>query len=266
MKVSIIGLGWLGQQLAERFIEAGFQVKGTVRTQEKADSLSKLQVEISLYDFPNQAPNEVFDADAIVLTVPPEKMEDYLGMVWTLTEEIKLSPIKKVVFLSSVSVYPECNKEVDEQFHGQPDSPQGKLLVEAEKLVLSLRGKSVTVCRLGGLVGENRHPGKFLAGRKGLPNPNSPVNLIHGQDATDLIYKLLSENDGNEVYNICSSEHPNRKNFYVKAADLLGLERPEFQQGLHESWKLVSNKKVLDKVGGFEFRSVLPQTMMEGVL
>lgn len=263
MKVSIIGLGWLGLQLAERFSQAGFEVKGTVRSSDKANTLNHLQVDICLYEFPNQAPDTVFDADALILTIPPGKIEDYLGMVWTLTEEIKLSSIRKIVFLSSVSVYPECNQTVDESYSGQPDSPQGKTLLEAEKMLLGIRGKTVSICRLGGLVGQNRHPGKFLAGRKDLPNPNSPVNLIHGQDATELIYTLLTQENVSSIYNLCSAEHPTRKTFYVKAADLLGLERPEFQTEGKESWKLVSNQKILDQVDGFEFRSLLPELITE---
>jgi nucleoside-diphosphate-sugar epimerase len=259
MQVSIIGLGWLGLQVADLLIQRGHLVKGTVTTTEKALSLKQYYTETLAYKFPNPAPESIFDADAIVLAIPPGKTNDYLGMIWTLAEEIKLSRVKQVLFLSSVSVYPECNQLVDEMFVGIPDSSQGKILLEAEKILSSIRGKVVTICRLGGLVGKLRHPGRFLAGRKGLPNPKAPVNLIHGQDVADLLLALLHTENESTVYNICSSNHPTRITFYTEASLLLGLAIPEFQTEGTESWKLVSNQKILTLVGGFEFRPLLPE-------
>jgi nucleoside-diphosphate-sugar epimerase len=190
MKVSIIGLGWLGLQLAERFSQAGFEVKGTVRSTDKANTLNHLQVDISLYEFPNQAPDTVFEADALILTIPPGKIEDYLGMVWTLTEEIRLSPIRQVVFLSSVSVYPECNQNVDETFTGQPDSPQGKTLLEAEKILATKlckcikkidpvnESKSIGICTKTIINRKGYTRGKFSCKKK------TKINLMKMKNST----------------------------------------------------------------------------------
>ncbi|MFN9110901.1 MAG: NAD(P)-binding domain-containing protein, partial [Bacteroidota bacterium] len=49
MKITVIGCGWLGMPLAQRFVEAGMEVSGTVRTVDKLDQLSDLGIRPILY-------------------------------------------------------------------------------------------------------------------------------------------------------------------------------------------------------------------------
>jgi hypothetical protein len=46
-----------------------------------------------------------------------------------------------------------------------------------------------TVLRFGGLIGEDRNPFKFIAGRENMDNPDAPINLIHQADCIGIILK-----------------------------------------------------------------------------
>ena len=55
---------------------------------------------------------------------------------------------------------------------------------------------NTTVIRFGGLIGYDRMPGKFLTGKKDLPNGDAPVNLIHRDDCVQIIYQIIKNEKG----------------------------------------------------------------------
>jgi nucleoside-diphosphate-sugar epimerase len=86
-----------------------------------------------------------------------------------------------VLFISSTSVYNDVDAFVTEETIARPATESGKQLLETEQLLQSNINFKTTI-RFGGLIGEDRHPVKFLAGRENLENPNAPINLIHQED------------------------------------------------------------------------------------
>src|SRR5574343_621841 len=80
------------------------------------------------------------------------------------TSESKLVILKNAV--SSPSVYSDSFPivEITEETTPNPDTESGKQLVIAETLLQSNQNFKTTVIRFGGLLGEDRHPVKFLAG------------------------------------------------------------------------------------------------------
>jgi nucleoside-diphosphate-sugar epimerase len=87
-----------------------------------------------------------------------------------------------VLFISSTSVYNDVDAFVTEETIARPATESGKQLLETEQLLQSNINFKTTILRFGGLIGEDRHPVKFLAGRENLENPNAPINLIHQED------------------------------------------------------------------------------------
>jgi NAD dependent epimerase/dehydratase family enzyme len=72
------------------------------------------------------------------------------------------------------------------------------------------------VVRFGGLIGEDRHPVKFLSGRKNVEQPDSPVNLIHQNDCIGILLTLIEKEIYGEVFNAVAPSHPTRKTYYTK--------------------------------------------------
>ena len=145
--------------------------------------------------------------------------------------------LKRIIFISSTSVYAEQNVEVDEETLPQSDEPSGKLHIAVEQALMKLQ-VPLAILRCGGLIGPGRHPGRFFAGKYDIPNGMAPVNLIHLADVLGVIQMVIEEQlDG--VINVVAPDHPSRAAFYTQAARDGGYELPQFIQELR-SWKSVS--------------------------
>jgi nucleoside-diphosphate-sugar epimerase len=172
------------------------------------------------------------------------KGDKYLEQIKVLTRALANTPIQKILFISSTSVYPDFNRIVNESEDLRPYLSHN-ILLQAEDLITSLPGKSTTILRMSGLVGGSRHPGRFLAGKQNVPNPKVPVNLIHLDDCVNLIAKIFGNNDWGNIYNACADEHPTRQEFYTAAALKLNLPAPQFAPAtLAEGFKIISNEKI----------------------
>ena len=197
--ISVIGCGWLGLPLAENFVKQGFLVKGSVVNSEKIDSL--IQKEIIPYQIQitdtviNGNVIDFLNSDILIINFPPERREDIVtyhqAQINLLIHEINKSKIKHVLFVSSTSVYPDLNKEVFENETAQPSKGSGKALLVAEQLLQSQTHFTTTIIRFAGLIGYDRLPGRFLAGKKNVENGNAPINVIHQDDCIGLISEMI---------------------------------------------------------------------------
>ena len=101
-------------------------------------------------------------------------------------------PASRVLFTSSTSVYSQKRGEsVTEESPAQPNHETGKILQEAEQLVLSKGG---IVARLAGIYGPNRSAllSRFLRGEGVVDSKQDRfVNQIHRDDAAAAFLLLL---------------------------------------------------------------------------
>lgn len=259
--VSILGCGWLGLPLAKKLVEIGYQVNGSVRNESKFSALQaagvhpfivRLNPEISGDDLPR-----FFSSSILIIDFPPERradIESYLLMqVKSLVKTINSSKIEQVLFISSTSVYPDLNREVFEDENLAPEKGSGKALKLAENYLLSQPGFTTTVIRFGGLVGSDRKPGRFLAGRKDLPGARSPINIIHQDDCIALISELLVQEAWGGILNAAADEHPEKSIFYQRMAIQEGFEPPEFSNEGSNSYKIVNSEKIKSRLN-FKFK------------
>ncbi|MCL1125281.1 hypothetical protein [Shewanella surugensis] len=86
------------------------------------------------------------------------------------------------------------------------------------------------VLRFAGLVGPNRHPGRFLSGKSDIAGGAAPVNLVHLGDFVKAVTCIILADNVQSVYNLCAQEHPSRQAFYRAASIDLGLTLPVFNQ------------------------------------
>ena len=151
--------------------------------------------------------------------------------------------VSSVLFISSTSVYPETNSIVTEE-----DADKTANLFKAETRFLEQTKFTTTVIRFGGLMGSDRHPGRFFSGKRDIPGGNSPVNVIHQQDCVGIIKAVIQQESWNEIYNACADEHPSRRQFYTRASELLGVEAPHFLADQPADYKIVSSEKLKKKL------------------
>jgi nucleoside-diphosphate-sugar epimerase len=110
----------------------------------------------------------------------------------------------------------------------QPETESGRQLLVSEQLLQNNTNFKTTILRFGGLIGEDRHPVKFLAGRENLDNPDAPINLIHQEDCIGIILKIIASHSWNEVFNAAAPFHPSREDYYTQKALSLNLVLPKF--------------------------------------
>lgn len=251
-QISILGCGWLGQPLALRLLKAGYQVKGSTTTAAKLPILAGMGISPSLVQLEDEHDADnlktFLEADVLVISFPPGlragKSEAYLHQIQTLVEALYQVETPHLLFTSSTSVYPDLNRVVNEEDENLTETRE-HVLCQAEDLLASIPGKDLTVVRLAGLAGGNRHPGRFLAGKTQVANPLAPVNLVHQADCVEILFRIIQQDCWGQSFNACADAHPARQQYYTAAALSLGLVPPLFADpNPADTFKIVSNAKV----------------------
>ena len=262
-QISILGCGWLGLPLAKALLENEFSVKGSTTSVEKLSVLENLGIQPHLIALDSNSISgniEVFlnGSKTLIIDIPPKlrgnSKEDFVGKIETVIPFIEKSPIENVLFISSTSVYGDTSTalSVTEEIKTCPDTESGRQLVKSEQLLQSNRNFKTTILRFGGLIGEDRHPIKFLAGKTNLDNPKVPINLIHQYDCIGIILKIIELNSWNETFNAVTPFHPSRKDYYTQKAIDLNLSSPEFNSENLTFGKTILSLKV-ENVLGYSF-------------
>jgi nucleoside-diphosphate-sugar epimerase len=267
MKVSILGCGWLGFPLAKKLIEIGFEVKGSTTSEKKLALLKSYKIEPFLLELSetkisDSATEFLYNSEILIINIPPglRKIKEttaektFVAKIENLIPFIEKSTIKKVLFISSTSVYADTTaiSIVTEESVLLPDTESGKQLVEVENLLQNNFNFQTTIIRFGGLIGEDRNPIHMLAGKTNIPNPNAPINLIHQQDCIGIICEILKQNCWNETFNAVAPNHAKRKNYYTEKAKLLHLTAPLFNENETNIGKMVSSEK-LETILSYKF-------------
>ena len=267
-QISILGCGWLGLPLAKSLLEKGFSINGSTTSVEKIAVLEKagihpFLVSLSAVEVLEETKisieNFLENSEILIINIPPklrgDSGENFVAKIQNIIPFIEKSSVEKMIFVSSTSVFEDSSelRTVSEETIPNPDTESGKQLLEAEQLLQSNSNFQTTILRFGGLIGDDRHPIKFLAGRKDIENPNGLINLIHQIDCIGIIEEIIkkglrqaqSDNwDSNEVFNAVAPFHPTRKEYYTQKAIELNLPSPEFDESKTSIGKTILSDKV----------------------
>lgn len=253
-EISILGCGWYGMALAKKLIAAGYAVKGSTTTPAKQPLLKEQGIVPYLVSFQEEDENfdpGFFDSAILIICIPPKRstaeQHTFLSKISKIAHAASRSTITEIMFISSTSVYGDTNGEVDERSSPAPDTDSGKAMLAAESLLTNAKDFRTTIIRFGGLIGPDRNPGRFFAGKSDIPNGQAPVNLIHLSDCLGITLKILEDSAFGEVYNACSPEHPSRAFFYTNAAIQSNLQLPQFKDELL-NWKQVNSIRVNERL------------------
>ena len=255
-QISILGCGWLGLPLAKAFIKNGISVNGSTTSTEKLLTLENAGIQPFLISLDSETiageiQKFMEGSTTLIINIPPKLRANniistpemelvFVKKITRLIPFIEKSTVKNVIFVSSTSVYAEDNAIITEESGLNPETESGRQLVLVEQLLQSNSNFKTTIVRFGGLIGEDRHPIPFLAGKRNLENPKAPINLIHQEDCIGIIQKIIEQNVWNTTFNAVAPYHPSREDYYTQKAIDFGLELPQFN-----SENLTFGKKIL---------------------
>jgi|TARA_B110000285_G_scaffold235595_1_gene318440 nucleoside-diphosphate-sugar epimerase len=237
MKVlGVLGCGWLGIPLGNFLQKKEWRVKASRRSNQGIELLQKNGLKDYQIDV---TPEKIIgeedffkELDCLIISLPPNRKNqdsNYVKKISIVLKEIEKLAVKRVVFLSSTSVYGSIGGIYDETATPRPEKPSAKELFKCEQLVLDYADSSIII-RLGGLIGEDRNP-IFQLQEKLIANPKGSINFITQRDAIGGIEKLLHlplEKGG--IFNLVSPHHPKRKEYYEFMAKKHSLPTPKFQE------------------------------------
>ncbi len=258
--ISILGCGWLGLPLGEALVKDGFYVKGSTTQKAKSFFLYDKGIEPFILKFnpelTGRLAQDFFATNIVIITIPPGmrknggSSEQFLERIQNIIKQIVDAKIKHVIFTSSTSVYGNTNELITETTPLNPETDRAKALVEAEKLFLNEKKLKPTILRISGMVGPDRHPGKFFkfSNEKRLGGL-TPINLIHLVDVVNIIRKVVIEGKWGQIYNLVSDTHPTKKQFYTFATLNLELPPAIFKKESSFPNRIISNKKVKRSLG-----------------
>ncbi len=251
--ISIIGCGWLGLPLGAFLIKKGFVVKGSTTRREKFSILKENGIHPFLIKAGEVLEGEnlhsFFQSEILIINIPPGRRQPDVENIHpkeikNIIEKAASGTIEKIIFVSSTGVYGDSNSVVTEKDTPSPQSATGKALIQIEEFLQSDNRFETTILRMAGLVGDERKAGRFLAGKQNVHNGAAPVNLVHRDDCIRVIYEIIEQELWNELFNVCSDEHPTRKDFYIHQAKKQGFEPPNFSLNGEPTFKIVSNEKL----------------------
>jgi nucleoside-diphosphate-sugar epimerase len=267
-QISILGCGWLGLPLAKALLENSFSVNGSTTSESKLSMLKALSINPFLVALDSKRitgsiENFLHGSKTLVIDIPPQlrgKNSDpsaveekiFVQKIKTLIPYIEKSTVENVLFVSSTSVYGEANGKITEETIPKPDTESGKQLLEVELFLQNNPNFKTTILRFGGLIGEDRNPIHFLAGKENLENPEAIINFIHQEDCIGIILRIITTDSWNEIYNGVSPFHPTRETYYTQKAIEFALSLPQFDHSKPSHGKLILSNKV-ENVLGYTF-------------
>lgn len=232
--VAIIGCGWLGLALTKQLLTEKYRVVVTTQSADKQKRLLANNIDAELLSLPVTDPESIvlsaFNQETLVISITPQLRQgrsDYPEKVAQLVKMAELGKVKRIILLSSTAVYNGMSGIVDENCPLDFTAEKVAVIAGAEAAAQQFTGKTA-ILRLAGLVGPDRHPGRFLQGKRILAEPQAFINLIHQADAVGVLINIISDLKYNGIYNAVSATETSKEHYYHAAANALGLAVPEF--------------------------------------
>ena len=257
--ISILGAGWLGNPLALQLKSNGNQLKVSTTTPEKISFFNENGIESFIVNVgsnpdTDNLDNLLSDTDILIITIPPgrtQQVEDnYVDKIKAVVPFIEKHGVKNFIYTSSTTVYLSLAGNVNEETPIVPVSEMDQQIFEIENLLLNNNNFNTTILRLGGLIGEDRHPVRFIVKRENVDDANNPVNMVHRTDIIRFVEKIIENEIPNDVFNIVAPVNLNRRDFYTQEANKLGLSPlPNFTDNPNADMRKVSGEKISKKYG-----------------
>jgi nucleoside-diphosphate-sugar epimerase len=187
----------------------------------------------------------------------------YLEGMRNLVRRLSATPLKKLVYTSSTSVYGQTDgSTVKETSPTEPAAETSRILVETEQLLreaVSQREFPAVILRVAGIYGPERGYWfkEYLQGRATMEGKGDRIlNMIHHDDVVGAIIAALKTGRPGEIYNLADDEPVTQFHFFEWLSGPLGKdlppvtpENPEAARKRGATNKKVSNRKLKMELG-----------------
>jgi nucleoside-diphosphate-sugar epimerase len=231
----IIGCGYLGRRVARHWTAQGDTVFALTRTPEHAEEFRRSGLTPIVGDVTNAASLAALpEVDTILYAVGLDRGTEhsqrdvYVGGLDNALNQIQ-GKVRRLIYISSTSVYGQNLGEwVDESSECQPESPNGQVCLDAERL-LQQKVPQANILRLAGIYGPGRIVARIEALRAGqIPegNPDAWLNLIHVDDAVAAVLACKRCGAPGATYLVCDDHPCRRREYYSLLAAMVGAPAP----------------------------------------
>ena len=242
--VVIFGCGYIGLELARQCIELGWPVTAFTRnsqTARQADGMGARSLTGTLqsdkwWRLMDGPYDHVVNSVGAASPTLEGYQQSYLDGMHSITGWLNRygEMPENLIFTSSSSVYPQTDGAlVDEDSDTSGASPRGQILLEAEKVCLSVApklAKQSSVIRFSGLYGPGRHllVDKIRREEPMIGSPDRFLNLIHRQDAVSALLAIMQTKTVSGIFNACDGQHATRGEIAKWVAQKIGVAIPRF--------------------------------------
>jgi len=242
MKCLIIGCGYLGSRVAERWLSSGEEVFALTRSTDKARRLRDRGMTAIVGDVTNvDSLRELPAADVLLYAVSydPSSGDRWTAVVGGLKNVLSAMRhhCRRLVFISTTSVYGQSSGEwVDEGSETLPNTEAGRIALEAEYVLSQHCEIESIVLRLTGLYGPGRllrRADQLLSGEPIAGDGEAWLNLIHVDDAACAVERaaarLMTNSMPTYAEFVITDDGPVRRSeYYGHLASLVGAAPPQF--------------------------------------
>ncbi|MGB0579408.1 MAG: NAD-dependent epimerase/dehydratase family protein [Limisphaerales bacterium] len=254
MRTLILGLGYVGTALAERFVADGHDVVG-IRRGVSDEGEAPPGVEVRHGDIADSSfwaqLDEGFDWVIHCASSSRGGIESYRDVFEKgsrlLARWLGNHPPKRFVFTSSTSVYAQTDGSVvDEGSPAEGAGETGKILRGAEDEFLAACDQS-KILRVAGIYGPGRGHLflKYLADEARLTgDPGRWLNQVHRDDVVGAIQALLPNNAAPPVTIVADDEPVTQSDFFTWLSERLGKSMPPVAEAPTKRKRALTNKRV----------------------
>jgi nucleoside-diphosphate-sugar epimerase len=266
--ISVVGCGYTGLRVAERWLQSKRLVRGFASRPESLKSIAASGAEALPLNLDGAVGPLDFADQLLYYTVPPAPHGDRDFRLERLLDHIVGVPAR-FVYLSTTGVYGDRNGDrVDEETQPAPVTPRAVRRLAAETALRAWADShavSWCILRVPGIYGPGRLPIERL--RRGepaiVPEEATPSNRIHVEDlVTACIAAGASSRADRRIYNVTDGSEDSLTDYLQRVARICGLPFPpliarsEARQAVSATaWSFLSesrrvdNRRMLEELG-----------------
>lgn len=241
----VVGCGYLGTRVADRWVAAGSRVFGVTRSESRAAELVARGIEPVVADVAAASVVEplrrlpgvdtVFWSVGFDRSAAASRRDVHVVGLSALLDAVGRSGRPRVIVSSSTGVWGDVDGGVvDETTPVHPDREAGAVLVEAEAVLRAHPLGPGVALRFAGLYGPGRLPrvADLRAGRPIPADPDSWLNMIHVDDAARIVCIVADARpaaDGDvprPLYVVSDGRPVRRREWYGRLAELTASPPP----------------------------------------
>ena len=261
VNMGILGLGYLGKQLCKQSIAC--IAWGTYHRKHFLKPSAAPSLYLNFQWEKSQTWGNLPEKPTIlILTIPPvlkdPRAETERLIQWSEWMRQNRPQLKRMVYISSTSVYPDQSRLWQESHVVKPDRPAGIIRLATEKILGQYF--DLFVIRPGGIYGPKRNIIQRVLNGNTITKSNRAVHRIHVADLASIVKLLVKTTKAPRCLNVvdqapCPSfeiltwfQQQNWLNLPTELVDVAPENKPISQRDSEKHKRLISNHRLLHEM------------------